>query len=155
GGDVLLAAMYRDLNLVLSRGPDGAIEAVAAHVAAAGLELPGVIGPAKEAERFAVLWAEQQDRETVLAVEPGLYQLTEVLPARPVSGRMRPLAPADLDVALQWIHALEVEALGFQSGSSPELRERTASRVAAGNLFGWDLEGRLVSMAGLARPTRR
>jgi hypothetical protein len=69
---------------------------------------------------------------------------------------MRRLVAADLELAATWAHGFDVEAMPPQERRTlEEARSKVSARVAEGSLFGWEVEDRLVSMAGLARPTTR
>jgi len=155
GGKTDFAAFYRDLNVIVSRGSDEAIDAAAAKLRELGLDVPGVVGPAREAERFAFAWARDRGCTPFLAVDQRIYQLMEVCAPAPVPGQMRALLPADLNLAADWAHGFDMEALPHETHTREHARHRVERRISEGTLFGWDVQGRLVSMAGLARPTRR
>lgn len=154
-GTTVFAAVYREINVVVSRGPEEAVDAAAAELVTLGIDVPGVVGPAREAERFASAWAKGRGRTPFLAVDQRIYRLTEVRRPAPVPGEMRPMGPGDLDLAAEWAHAFDVEALPHEAHPREEARLRAERRIRDGSLFGWEAGGRLVSMAGLARPTRR
>lgn len=151
-GRTVFAAFYREINLIVTRGPDEAVEAAAAAIE---IDLPGVVGPAREAERFASAWANRRGCDSFLAVDQRIYRLTEAVPPAPVSGGMRPVVAADLDLVSGWAHAFDLEAIPHEAHGPEEARARMSRRIAEGMMFGWEADGRLVSMAGLARPTRR
>ena len=44
GGRTVFAARYRGVNFIVSRGPEGVVEGVAARLAGLGAEFPGVMG---------------------------------------------------------------------------------------------------------------
>jgi uncharacterized protein len=155
GGETVFAACYRGINFILSRGPDAAVEATAEKLAAVGADLPGVIGPAGEAERFALAWARARGCGQSLAVDQRIYQLTEVTRPEGVPGKMRPVGPADLDLIATWAQAFDECLPPRERRTLEQARDKMAERTSAGNLFAWEVEGYLVSMAGLARPTAR
>ena len=94
-GQTVFVAFRRGPHLVVTRGPDVALVATAARLGALGLEAPGVIGPAREAESFAQIWAEQMGCTARLVVKQRLYQLTQVTWPQGVPGNMRALGTAD------------------------------------------------------------
>jgi L-amino acid N-acyltransferase YncA len=155
-GQTIFAALYGEINLIVSRGPDAAVEATAARLSSLGVDLPGVIGPAREAERFASAWARERGCGEVLAVDQRVFELTEVCWPAPVPGRMRPILPADLELVTRWGQGFDEEALPPRERRSiDQARDRMSKRIRDGNLFGWAVHDQLVSMAGLARPTAR
>lgn len=157
-GETVFAAFRGHFNLIVTGGPDQAIDATAAHFHAAGVaDLGGVVGPAAAAGRFATVWAGLTGRRADLAVRQRIYQLGQVRwPSPPIPGRMRPLVPADLDLTLAWRTAFDHEALAHELRAADDVRRRqtTERRLATGDLFAWEVDGAPVSMAGLARPTR-
>jgi predicted GNAT family acetyltransferase len=150
----IAAALHRGFALLLSRGPDDAIDAIAARLHDLGAAVPGVIGPSLEAERFARTWAAARGCSVHLSADQRIYQLTRLLPPPPGTGSMRAIVTADLDLVTDWMQAFDAEALPSQERRPlEEMRRHAARRIAEWNLFGWDVEGELVAMAGLARPT--
>ena len=155
-GQTVFVAFRRGPHLVVTRGPDVALVATAARLGALGLEVPGVIGPAREAESFAQIWAEQMGCTARLVVKQRLYQLTQVTWPQGVPGNMRALGTADSDLAARWGQAFDAECLpAYERRSLDQARDKSASRIADGNLFAWQVDGEPVAMAGLTRPTAR
>lgn len=156
GGETVFVALQGEHHLIISRGPDQAIEALVARLCALGIEVSGVVGPAGAAEHFARSWARERGRRALLAVDQRIYQLTQVSWPAPVSGGMRPIVPADLDLVAVWAQSFDVEAVpADERRTLEEACRRMAARISEGNLFGWEVSGQLVAMAGLARPTDR
>jgi ribosomal protein S18 acetylase RimI-like enzyme len=160
GERTVFAAIRHETALIVTRGPDAAVDAAVAALAEREAEVPGVLGPAAQAERFALGWAKQRGCRPVLLFAQRMYELRAVIAPAPgsvrTSGRMRALAPEDLDVVAPWGVAFDVEALAaHELRTLDQVRTRFAERIADGKLFGWEVEGSLVSMAGLTRPTAR
>jgi hypothetical protein len=154
-GETIFAAIYRDLKVIVSRGPDEAVDSAATKLCALGVDVLGVIGPAREAERFAFAWAKERECVPFLAMDQRIYELTEVRWPAPMLGKMRPLLYPDLDLIAGWAYGLYTEAVPSETLTREHARQKVEKRIGDGTLFGWDLDGRLVSMAGLTRPTRR
>ena len=156
GGETVFAAIYHEFNLILSHGPDAAIDAVVAKLGSLAVDFPGVLGPAREAERFALAWAEEQACTAFLAVDQRIYQLTQVRRPAQIPGEMRVILDSDLEVVAAWAYDFDVEALRHKERRTrDEARRKIAARLSEGNLFGWESAGELVCMAGLARPTAK
>jgi predicted GNAT family acetyltransferase len=151
GNEVVAAAVRTPPhNLVLSRAPDAAVDALVDAFAAAGLELPGVSGPA--AARFGRLWSSATGVTARREFEERLYEATEVLPPREVGGRMRACTEDDSATLVAWMNAFFAEAL---PGAAPSDADRFVARrlAEAGEaLMVWD-DGEPVSLAGYAGET--
>jgi GNAT superfamily N-acetyltransferase len=155
-GRTVFVAFDGGRNLIISRGPDEAIDATAASLSALSIDLPGVVGPVHAAERFALAWAQARRCEPILAVEQRIYQLTEVVPPPPVPGAMRPVAVANEELVTAWAVAFGAEALPLSDRHAADAaRDVVIRRTRAGELFAWVVDDQLVAMAGLARPTTR
>jgi predicted GNAT family acetyltransferase len=151
---VLFAALHGQHHLIVTRGPDQALDATVAKLHAAGTRLTGVLGPAREAEQFAQRWAAGGGGRPVLAIDQRIYELVRVVWPAPVTGRMRPVTPADLELVTAWAQAFDVESLPEEEWRTPDQAHHTMSaRTCAGELFGWEAGGELVALAGLSRPT--
>jgi uncharacterized protein len=154
GDRILFAALEGHINLIISRGPDPAIDAAVTRLRLAKTKVTGVVGPAREAERFALGWVKERGSRAVLAVDQRIYELTTISWPAPVPGQMRPIAPGDLALVADWAQAFDAEALPPEEARTlEEARATMATRTRDGNLFGWEVAGQLVSLAGLSRPT--
>ncbi len=74
--------------------------------------LPGVAGPAERVGAFAATWNARGGPTATLAMSERIYQLTSVVPPRPVPGSSRMATPADRDVVLAWTEGFMREAFG-------------------------------------------
>jgi len=150
----LLAAALRTPphNLVIhcEEGRPDALEAVVERVLELDPDLPGVIGIAETAGRFARIWAERTGEAAVKAMSERLYSLRRVIPPVGVPGRMREAGKDDFDLLIEWFGAFHAEATPDQPLIDPE---RIVERfMAFGRVAIWDDEGP-VSMAGSSRGT--
>jgi len=124
---------------LITRASDGAIAGLIAALRAQGVALPGVMGPAGDAERFAAAWGGEREH----FMQQLLYACEEVEALRPARGRLRVADEQDA-VTLQRLTS------GFQSAIREPIDERrvraTVERhLSAGTLFVWD-DGEVVSM---------
>jgi len=117
-----------------------------------GVELPGVNGEAATAARFAGHWAER----TKTAAHPDqgqrIYEVENVIPARPTSGQLRQADRKDKEVLVRWFEDFDSET-GESSlrASVSSLAQIVDLRLRAGQLWVWD-DGGPVAMAGLSEP---
>src|SRR5580692_9991284 len=71
-GPVGAAVRTPPFNLVLTRMPAGASAAIRDAIRAASVELPGVIGPREDAERFAQAWCDGRPLRADVHMRQGL-----------------------------------------------------------------------------------
>jgi ribosomal protein S18 acetylase RimI-like enzyme len=118
-----------------------AVDALGDAMAEDQAELPGVVGEAGAASRFAGRWAERR-RLPVDPVEGGrLYRLGDLAAPPPVPGALRRATPADEDLVALW-------AAGFraETGDEADTVVNARHRLAAGRLWLWE-DGEPVAMA--------
>jgi hypothetical protein len=77
GSATVSAAIYREFNLFISRGPEEVWPIVAFKLNDIVTDIPGVAGPAVEAQLFATAWAQIRGCESYLAADQRLYRLTQ------------------------------------------------------------------------------
>jgi hypothetical protein len=119
----------------------------------AGQDLPGVMGPDPEVERFAQAWAARTGAAARRAMGERAHKLERVLPVRRPAGSMRPAAEADRPLIAEWLLAFAAEAVPEDPPIDPN---PMIDRYLAGGARGlrlWDVSGRVVSLAGFGGPT--
>lgn len=135
-------------NVVLAEiGDERAVDLLAGDIHAAFPTLPGVLGPAGAAARFARRWQELTGVEGRLLRAERIYRAAEALPPKGVPGSMRPYAEADRELALEWLDAFTAEAL--PEGVTENVADILDRRLAepGGRFALWD-DGGPVSLAG-------
>jgi uncharacterized protein len=139
-------------NLVVSRAVSlEAIQALVSDLHQRQEALPGVVGPALEAEAFAQGWQALTGQRYHKKMALRIYQLEEVNPVTGVSGYLRAATPADRDLVIRWRRAFMEQALGESAGEDEERAVDHLLRV--GGLYLWEDENGPVSMAFAGRPT--
>lgn len=111
---------------------DAAAEAVAADV-----DLPGIIGEAAAASRFAGRWTELRKGAALPTAGQRLYELKHLDLPSGVPGALRPAVEADVLLLVEWMRGFNEEA--DQRGADPA--EMVPIRVAAGQFYVWDHDG--------------
>jgi hypothetical protein len=120
-----------------------------------GAPLPGVVGPAAEARRFAERWSAQNGAAARLEVAERVFSIERVTPpARPASGAWRLVDARDRDLVAQWVVAFSAEAM---PGNPPILdplamADRWVARVGRIG-YVWEDGGRVVSLVGASGET--
>jgi uncharacterized protein len=141
-------------SLAVAPMPADVVAAVARAVAADGVELPGVAGPAATASRFAAEWISRRPAAATPTVGERLYEVRELRSPATVSGRLRRAAGADRELLLSWLPGFEAGP-GW-AGADPAAQFVTR-RLAAGDVWIWDDDGpvsmaaRTEAVAGVAR----
>ena len=141
-------------GVVLSRFETlDAVDAVVETVLGVHPELPGAVGPADVAARFASTWSRATGVHARLGTRQRVHAAATVhrLPRAP--GRMREAEPGDIPTILAWLTAFAEEALGevaHVEDAEPSYRRREADPDGAWLL--WDDDGP-VSLAAYGNPT--
>lgn len=118
------------------------VDALVEVVAGEAPDLPGVMGEAATAARFAGQWAERRRVPVTPTEGQRLYRVGTVSPPRGVAGSLRAAGPDDRDLLVPWA-ANFVE----ETGGHPQLPADIVDRhLDAGRLWVWDV-GSPVSMA--------
>jgi len=127
-----------------------AADAVAAAVdaiAAAGVELPGLVGDALTAARFAGQWTERTGRAAWPIQGQRLYEVDRVVPARSTAGGARLAGVGDLPLVTGWFEAFADEIGEHRDDVAPLV----ARRVASGQVWLWE-DGAPVGFAAVSSP---
>ncbi|HET7580178.1 MAG TPA: GNAT family N-acetyltransferase [Bacillales bacterium] len=151
---VLIMVMTPPHNLIIygiEPGRPEALEAAAAYLSTAQIEIPGVIGQRDTAERFMNIWTRKRDCTASIQMEQRIYKLEKVEAPGNGNGHLRLATMDDLSIASEWIHAFSVEAL--EPMNREEAHEHAKRVINRGTLYLWENE-EVVSMAGCSRPTQ-
>lgn len=153
GDRVVGAALRAGLYLIVTAGTtDPALRLLIDDALRATPGAPGIVGP-KDLTRKAVdLWTAKTGQRARVQMAERIYRLSRVIPPRPVSGRMRAAASADLELLAAWFQAFVAESQPWLDASLELARENARRWVDGGAFRVWD-DGGAVSMAGAAGPT--
>ena len=127
---------------LISPAQPAVVDALVEVVADAAPGLPGVMGEAATAARFAGQWAEQRRVAVTPREGQRLYRLTRVCSPDGVPGRLRTAGPDDRRVLVPWAAAF-VEETGGHPQHPADIVDR---HLDHGRLWVWD-DGGPVSMA--------
>ncbi len=144
-GSVVAAALRTPpSNLVLSEvDHEPALDLLVADLGAdkRGFNLPGVVGPPDVAAGFANRWVAIHGGQWEIEMEERVYQLTTVIPPRPVSGAIRAATSGDRPLLVEWIQAFGREALGDDDASRAESSVGDWLAGKGRHLWLWDDHG--------------
>ncbi len=129
--------------------PDELIPVLVDAIVSAGVRLPGVIGMAATAARFAGEWTEGCKSAAVPVQGQRIYEVAEVVRPAGVPGTMVQGQPSDRDLVIEW-------TVGFHGGVSQrepdmDMTEYADRRLAAGQVWLWQDDGP-VSMSVCSTP---
>jgi GNAT superfamily N-acetyltransferase len=122
------------------------VTAMADAIADAGIPLPGVNGEAATAAIFSGQWSERSNSAATPFQGNRLYELLEIREVPDVEGTLRQAGAKDRSLMILWTRAFQHET----GDSAHDTELRLDRELAAGQLWLWDRNGEMVSMA-LAR----
>ncbi|MDX6520916.1 MAG: uncharacterized protein QOJ31_1938 [Gaiellales bacterium] len=113
----------------------------------------GVNGARRWSEPFARAWTEIAGAAAEVRRDVRAFELREVRRPRIPAGRFRPATAGDHDLLERWTVAFGAD---IAEPTTHAVAARQVARLAAeSDLAVWDLDGRVVSMAGVVRRTPR
>jgi predicted GNAT family acetyltransferase len=141
--------------LVAQSTHDGALEALADHLVAGNIHVPGVVAAEPEASRFANAWSARTGAETVVRVQQTIHRLERILPTPISSGGARVATRADLGLLERWLDAFMAEVLPHEPVDDARHRalEARLTPDADSGIWLWEDGNLPVSMAGFSGPT--
>lgn len=153
-GEVLAVALRTPpFNLVLSevRRPE-AISLLVRELRGAGLELPGVLGPAAVSRSFAAQWQALAGQPNQPSMSMRIYQLDQVSPVGGVPGQLRMASAEDRDLLATWATDFNAEVFPHRPASDggPLVDRLLAARDQG--IYLW-LDPAPVAMAAYTGPT--
>jgi uncharacterized protein len=123
------------------------VEEAVNAIAGASIALPGVVGDAATAARFAGQWTERNKSAAVPIQGQRLYELTGPCSPRAVPGAMRIATTDDRVRVLEWIERFQIDV-----GEKPIISEAFVDRrIAAGHFYFW-IDGEPTSMLAYSEP---
>ncbi|WP_433658706.1 GNAT family N-acetyltransferase [Nocardia sp. CA-128927] len=133
-------------EMYLGELPAGSVGAVADALAEVAPETPGVEGLIGDATTFAERWSDRFGVGFRPSYTARLYRLG-ALRIPDVPGKPRRATESDIDLCVEWAEAMRTEA-GIVSAGLPAIR----NRVAAGQMWFWERDGRPTSFAAHQTP---
>lgn len=152
---VAAAMMTPPFNVVVWAEPGAnahpAMRHIAQDLAAFQVQPPGVLALRDVAAAFVNIWQEMHNLPARIALRERIYELREVTPPAPCPGAFRMAGEADIPLVEDWFWAFTQEA-GIP-GSEESSRKNGRLRVGDGDMFLWEDDGVVVSLAGRGRST--
>ena len=150
--EVLLASvMTPPHNLILAGNNhyNIGIAALISYLQDNHVDIPGVIAPVHISETFMKTWKRLVKESSQVKMHQRVYELRSVrMPPLP-EGNFRVAFSEEARIIAEWNTAFSQEALRKEA---PADLNKSKAFIAAGNVFVWEKNGQLVSMATKARP---
>ena len=127
-------------------GP-AAVAAMVEAIVDAEIDLPGVMGDATAASRFAGQWTERRKAAASPHEGQRIYELGELHTGLTATGRLRNATMSDRDLIVGWLRGFQADT--DEHGSDPE--QLVDARLPEGQYWIWE-DGEAVSMASGSPP---
>lgn len=148
-------AMATDKNIIISKMSETMIQDLVTYLHKNQTQVPGVVGPTLEAETFAKIYSQTYDVKYTIAMDQKIYQLTQVLPARPTEGRLVVAAQEHFDIGVDWFVKFVAEALPNEPATLEEAQKFITQKIKNQELFIWvNNSGQPVGLNMKSRPTQ-
>ncbi|WEG10833.1 GNAT family N-acetyltransferase [Pullulanibacillus sp. KACC 23026] len=128
------------------------LEQVISDLHSLNVSVPSVIGAPELVEPFAEKWAKRTSRQTEVEMAQRIFRLDKVIPPHKTEGTFRPAESQDKSLLTKWILAFDQEAIGGTL-TRDQAEERAERGINEPDLYVWENNGRVVSMASGSRPT--
>ncbi len=150
GGDVEAVVLHTPpFPLLLGGLPAGSAAELAALLAGAGRQLPGVNSHEEAAGRFAAAWSEETGIGYTTFGRSRLYRLAGLVEPDPIpDGAPRLAGEPDRNLLERWVAAF-AEEVNDLTGMRPGV---VSERLGYQGLTLWEAQGQPVAMAGHNRP---
>lgn len=146
-----VAVMTPPRKLVTSNWAADKMTVLTDFLADSQISVPGVFGPAPEAEALAREWRRRSNVCCRLVMRQTLYECRVANRIHRTAGRFRRATADDVPLLSQW-HRAFVAEIGIDE--PPESGDQAIERgIAAGNMFVWQ-DGPVVSAAAVGRESR-
>ena len=152
---VLSAIMTPPYPLVLqvADGNESEIKQLIDYILKRRLKVSGVNGEKHASSLFAEQWQDVTGAKTSSHMALRVYELKQVrMPVMPV-GSFRPATKEDEKVVLAWFNAFQMEVM--REDERIDSSDHLIKAIDKGNVFVWEVNEKLVSMAVFQRPTRQ
>ena len=128
------------------------IREIAQQLAIAYPDVPGLIGEKQMVECLAEQLVDFQNKSIQIKMKQGVYGLKQVKKKAGNNGIFRRIELKEQGLIEDWVYCFCEEV--NLSITKEEAVHTAAELIESQRLFGWEVEGQLVSMAAVTRPTK-
>jgi uncharacterized protein len=149
-GDIVVGVAFQsplDFAATLTPMRPEVVAAVVDAIVEAGVTLPGVIGEAATAARFAGQWTERRGSAAFPVEGQRIYEFARMPEREVIGGHFRKASANDRDLVVAWMRGFYVDVGQEARGHEPVVERR----LAAGQFWLWEA-GEPVSMAANSKP---
>lgn len=115
-------------------------------------DIPGLIGEKRVVKQLAEEIAQLEQKKLSIRMNQGVYELKKVKKKWDALGVFRQINSSELPSIEKWVYQFCEDV---QLPTTEEKAKQTANTLVSTNrLFGWEVDGRLVSVAAITRPTK-
>lgn len=133
---------------------DEAIELVVKDLNQRNMRIPGVVGPKDLSKITCDIWSKYNKCDINLEMNMRVYELREVNKEVIGEGILRPASIEDLEFVAQGMYEFQIDTGLDKSPDKEKCYKDAQDRIPKNNIFLWEVEGQVVSMAAKARPTQ-
>ncbi|MBC7457952.1 MAG: GNAT family N-acetyltransferase [Bdellovibrionaceae bacterium] len=148
-------AVVTDKNFIISAMPASLLRSLIIHLNENKIKSAGVVGPSHSSETFARIYSYVCGVQYKIGMDQKIYQLDQVIPARPCEGKMIVTMNEHLDLAVGWLLNFIKESMPHEPTTLENARDIIKTKLDKQELFMWqNAEGVPVALNMVMRPTR-
>ena len=149
---ILLQAEGQQVIVAKSEVSGEAIQEIAKQLTKVYPDIPGLIGEKRVVKQLAEEIAQLEQRKLCIRMNQGVYELKKVKKKWDEHGVFRQVNSDELPSIEKWVYQFCEDV---HLPTKEEKAKQTANILVSTNrLFGWEVDGRLVSVAATTRPTK-
>ncbi|PEP47140.1 GNAT family N-acetyltransferase [Bacillus pseudomycoides] len=149
---ILLQTEKKQMIVAKSEISQEAIEGIAKQLTKVYPDIPGLIGEKRVVKQLAEEIAKLEQKKLSIRMNQGVYELKKVKKKWGEYGVFRRVNSVELPLIEKWVHQFCEDV---HLPTTEEKAKQTANTLVSTNrLFGWEVDGRLVSVAAITRPTK-
>lgn len=149
---IFLQTEPKQMIVATCEGAQEVIKEIAKQLTKVYPDIPGLIGEKRIVKQLADEIAQLEQKKLSIGMNQGVYELKQVKKRWDEHGVFRQVNSGELPLIEKWIYQFCEDV---HLPTTEEKANQTASTLVSTNrLFGWEVDGRLVSVAAITRPTK-
>ncbi|WP_459500162.1 GNAT family N-acetyltransferase [Bacillus sp. C1] len=149
---ILLQTEKKQMIVAKSEVSKAAIKEIAKQLIKVYPNIRGLIGEKRVVEQLAKEIVQLEQKKFVIHMNQGVYKLKEVKKKSDEQGVFRQINSGELPLIEQWVYQFCKDV--HLPTTVEDANQMAHTLVSTDRLFGWEVEGRLVSVAAITRPTK-
>ncbi|WP_243523464.1 GNAT family N-acetyltransferase [Bacillus pseudomycoides] len=149
---ILLQTDQKQMIVAKSDVSQEAIREIAKQLTKVYPDIPGLIGEKRVVKQLAEEMAKLEQKKFSIRMNQGVYELKKVKKKWDEHGVFRQVNNGELPLIEKWVYQFCEDV---HLPTTEENAKQTAHTLVSTNrLFGWEVDGKLVSIAAITRPTK-